>query len=234
MAPGASYLRKYRVRLDKIRRLLIRFCVNNGRILDVGCGDGLTTNFLMDKLPMRVYGFEVDEKCAHEANKHFTCKVCDCGTDTFPFDDKFFDIIHAGEVVEHVLDTDHLIAECKRTLKNDGVFIISTPNLACWANRILLMLGKQPFDSEVSHYECYGLIKTHKMSWEPVGHLRCFTQNALKELLVAHDFEILEIQGASSEVPFGIVRLIDKICDKWLPSFARKIIVACGKDATTF
>ncbi len=125
--------------------------------------------------------------------------------------------------------TDHLITEGYRILRPNGIIIISTPNLASWVNRILLLFGLQPFDAEVSQRKCYGLPLRSKQEWKPVGHLRCFSVKALKQLLNSHNFSIVKTQWVSSRTPFFGLRFIDNICDKISPSFSRTTIIVAKK-----
>jgi len=45
-----------------------------------------------------------------------------------PFEDDSFDAVYAGEIIEHVQDTDAALAEWGRVLKPGGTLILSTPN----------------------------------------------------------------------------------------------------------
>ncbi len=61
-----------------------------------------------------------------------------------PLPDNSYDLIVAGEIVEHLFDTDGFARELYRILKPGGTLIISTPNLASWYNRLRLLRGKVP------------------------------------------------------------------------------------------
>ena len=62
-----------------------------------------------------------------------------------PYEDGRFEIVVSKQVIEHVYDTDHLLAEAHRVLKPGGMMVTSTENLASWHNVGALMLGRQPF-----------------------------------------------------------------------------------------
>jgi hypothetical protein len=69
--------------------------------------------------------------------------------------------------------------------------MLSTPNLAAWYNRALLLAGVQPVFSEVSLRGIHG-----RPGREVVGHLRLYTARALRGLLTASGFDVVRIAGA--------------------------------------
>ncbi len=63
------------------------------------------------------------------------------------------------EVIEHLYNSDLVISEIYRILKRNGILILSTPNLASWINRLVLLLGYQPFSHDVSFIKGFGRLK---------------------------------------------------------------------------
>lgn len=56
------------------------------------------------------------------------------------FDSDMFDLVIAGEVIEHVLNPYQFLLECRRVCKNNGKIIITTPNIHnLWWNRKALL-----------------------------------------------------------------------------------------------
>jgi 2-polyprenyl-3-methyl-5-hydroxy-6-metoxy-1,4-benzoquinol methylase len=108
-----------------------------------------------------------------------------------PLGSASIDVIIVSELIEHLVDTDTVLSEARRVLVPGGSLLLSTPNLAAWYNRALLMVGVQPMFTEVSLQGIYG-----RPGHEVVGHLRVFTRRALEGLLDAHGFEDVRITGA--------------------------------------
>lgn len=111
-----------------------------GRILDLGYLAG------RDMLPLLragwdCHGIEISPRACAEATKRGIKAVQYDLNKGIPFDDEFFNVVWAAEIIEHLLDTDLLLNECHRVLREDGVLLISTPNLASLINRVRLLFG---------------------------------------------------------------------------------------------
>jgi len=61
----------------------------------------------------------------------------------FDFDRKF-DVIFAGDLIEHLSNTGLFLDACKRNLKNDGKLIITTPNAFGLFNVVEKIIKKEP------------------------------------------------------------------------------------------
>ena len=92
-----------------------------------------------------------------------------------PLRHRSVDVVIISELIEHLVDTDTVLSEARRVLRPGGSLLLSTPNLAAWYNRGLLMFGVQPMFTEVSLQGIYG-----RPGHEVVGHLRVFTRRALE------------------------------------------------------
>jgi SAM-dependent methyltransferase len=136
----------------------------------------------------------------------------DC-RDAYP--DAFFDFIVAAELIEHLENTDNLVIESSRYLKSGGYLIITTPNLAAWYERILLLIGMEPLMAEVSYCSrTFGKRLLYRLMGRgaspPIGHLRLFTPAALKELCEYHGMPLVKHAGYYT-VDFLPNRLISRL-----------------------
>lgn len=112
-------------RVTKILKIIKHF--KNMRILDLGCGHGHLSKRLSDRND--VYALDVIDFSSffkgtkvkfvkHDANKRL------------PFKAKFFDIVIANEVLEHLKNLNFVLDEIKRVLKDSGLLIADVPNTA--------------------------------------------------------------------------------------------------------
>ena len=215
------------------------------RILDVGCGDGNFAMLIARACKAKeVYGIEISEKGAELARKNgVKCYQLDVDEEDFPFEDNYFDAIFAGEIIEHLYDTDHFLDEIYRVLKPNGILVLTTPNLACWQNRIALLLGFQPYATTVSlRYRIGHLSGDSDLLPEEIvqgrRHISVFTLKALLKLLEIHKFDVIQIKGTPIKLPkymkfsnfLGVISgMIDKIASFLCPSICPQIIVVSRK-----
>jgi SAM-dependent methyltransferase len=120
-----------------------------------------------------------------------------------------------------------LLREARRVLRSGGRLVISTPKLASWINRVVLLLGYQPYNAEVSTEIVVGVPWRTRTFSKPSGHIRTFTLRALRELLQYHGFTAAKVRGAPGVEPWELAPL-DKLFSK-IPSLARRIVVLARK-----
>ncbi|MGW0700044.1 methyltransferase domain-containing protein [Streptomyces sp. NPDC002867] len=189
-------------------RLLARALgVPGALVVDVGCGDGSAAATAAPVLAgHRIVGVDWSQDALRRARPRLAHAVRgELGDGGLPFADGCADAVLFSEVVEHLADPDSALDELRRILRPGGHLMLSTPNLAAWYNRALLLAGWQPVFSEVSLRGIHG-----RPGREVVGHLRLYTARALRSFLTASGFEVVRIAGAPFHgVPRGL-RLLDR------------------------
>lgn len=183
---------------------------SHGRFLDIGCHNGIKMRLIADYIKADlVVGVDFPGPFLYQAQTQLAhCIACDFNqVSPIAFADETFDCIHAGELVEHLFSPDHILQEIYRLLRPSGYAVITTPNLASWRNRLLLALGWQPFETEVSTYVRVGNPLAPKGPL--AGHIRMFTPGALSELSAYYGLKVERIRGRSaattSSSRFGII-----------------------------
>ena len=103
-------------------------------LLDVGCGEGVLTHKWAQRLDgRRVVGIDLDDPQLHalweqRRAPNLTYKVMKA--ENLPFDDGEFDVAAAIEVLEHVPDPEHTVAEMARVA--NGHLLVSVPREPLW------------------------------------------------------------------------------------------------------
>lgn len=202
------------------------------KVLDAGCGSGDLGVELIRQFQVDCYGMELNDVAIKHANKRgVNAKKVDLDG-RWLYDDGFFDVVTGTEIIEHVINPDHFILEAKRVLKPNGLLILTTPNISAWFNRIIFLFGYQPFFTEVSTVDkTIGLQFTRKLTpnRKPMGHIRCFTLKALKEILEMHGFEIVLVKGNEVYYLPKYMNIFDKYIFRFFPGFSSDVTVVGRK-----
>lgn len=149
-------------RLNKIIQSMENY-PNRGSFLDIGCGDG-SFGIIMSSIGYTVTGLESDKELVKIAQKKGMQVKRVSFLERLPFRDSSFDVVFAGEVIEHTIDDDYFLTECYRVLRGNGIFILTTPNLLSLGNRIRMVFGLLPTAYQPYHYRIYNFrLITDKM-----------------------------------------------------------------------
>jgi 2-polyprenyl-3-methyl-5-hydroxy-6-metoxy-1,4-benzoquinol methylase len=187
------------------------------KVLDVGCLGGKMSRLIMDQ-NNDVSAIEVNPVAAAVAERRgIRVKIANV-EDGLPFTAGSFDVVNAGEVVEHLYDTKAFFEEVNRVLKEKGLLLFTTPNLNSLENRIrvasggyLSMAGAYPEDHFGSHVRVFNLAK-------------------VRELCIQTGFEIIDIAGIPTLESRG--KWIDAPLSwmgKVFPSFSKLLMVTAQK-----
>ena len=110
------------------------------RVLDLGCRTGaVTEHFLPGN---EVVGLDVDSEALERAQARGIATVWGDVEERLPFDDASFDVVVAGEILEHTRFPEDVVAEIARVLRPDGVLVGSVPNAYRLKNRLVFLAGQ--------------------------------------------------------------------------------------------
>lgn len=196
----AQWLRTYfhRQRVLWVRRKLNR---KNGKIYDVGCGDGL---FLEEatRFGLRIAGFEPETTPRNQAERRLGQTL----------DQKLFaslksekaSAITCWQVIEHLEDPLSFLRACRQNLKEGGLLAISTVNL------------------ESLQAKCFGGYWLHL---DPPRHLWIGTLRRLIQLVQDSGFRVEKLRYHNLE--FGPVGWLDSLIN--LADTKRDRLLRCLK-----
>ena len=160
-----------------------------GRILDVGCGQGLVANELTKK-GCHVTGMDRHIPVATDKQNNIDFIRWDLDRPEFPVNVSQFDQIFLLDIVEHLKEPGHFMDElrfatgCKRP-----EIVLTTANIGFIATRLMLLLGQ-------FNYGKKGILDN--------THTRLFTFRSVGELLTQSGYKILEVRGIPAPFPIAI------------------------------
>jgi 2-polyprenyl-6-hydroxyphenyl methylase/3-demethylubiquinone-9 3-methyltransferase len=147
------------------------------RVLDVGCGEGSFAAALADA-GAQVVGIDVAEESlprARARHPDLDLRLVPA-QGPWPLQDASFDVVWAGEVIEHVADTAPWLSEVRRVLRSGGTLLLSTPAHDP-LGVLALALSRRAF---AAHFDpC-------------VDHLRFYSRTSLRRLL--EDFRFADVK----------------------------------------
>ncbi|MFL5950790.1 MAG: class I SAM-dependent methyltransferase [Gaiellaceae bacterium] len=122
------------------------------RVLDLGCRDGALTQAYLEG--NEVVGVDADrEALAEAARLGIETRWADLDQ-PLEFADTSFDVVVAGELLEHLRDPQRLVSEVERVLRPGGTFVASVPNAYRLKGRLLFLLGRPP-ENDPTHLQMF-------------------------------------------------------------------------------
>jgi SAM-dependent methyltransferase len=160
------------------------------RILDVGCSGGLLAEHVRAR-GHRVTGVDCLEiPGVRERTDDFF--LADLNQGLPPEVGGNYDVVIAGDIIEHLVQPGTALREMRRVLRPDGQILLSVPNFGHWYPRARVALGLFGYDRR-------GILDD--------THLRFFTRSTLRRLVLDCGFDILEERATG--LPLGRISAAD-------------------------
>ena len=193
----------------------IQLIGKNKTVLDIGCWDGSIAEMIKLAGNNQVDGVEVSKSAIQKA-KAKNINVHEFNLESiWPALNKKYDVVFAGEIIEHVFDTDQFLQNIRQVLVSDGKIVITTPNIAAFGRRLMLLFGINP------------IIETTAREHD-AGHIRYFTKTTLLQLLQDNGFEVLNFK--SDVINFtSSGNVYSSFIPRIFPTLGRSLIVSAKK-----
>ncbi|UCN01130.1 class I SAM-dependent methyltransferase [Sulfurimonas sp. SWIR-19] len=173
-----------------VRKELLDLIPNQNRMgtmLEVGAGEGNTLFYAKENgYANKIYGVELCElKNSFQKSKEFEEFIIgDIEQTKLPFEKNFFDVILCGDVLEHLINPNNLVGKLNLLLKDNGVLIVSLPNI-----RQIQILKQIFLEGDFRYTEAGILDKTH---------LRFFCKKNMLELFQSNNMNVKKIISNSN------------------------------------
>ncbi len=127
-----------RIQYEHLHRYAFAARLVKGRkVLDLACGEGYGT-YMLAREAEYVAGLDIDEQTVLHAGSRYlrdNLEFMQGSMLDIPIEgNRQFDVIVCFEGLEHIAEHDRLLSEVKRLLKDDGLFVVSTPNKAVYTD----------------------------------------------------------------------------------------------------
>ena len=141
---------------EKRSQLFKKWAGKNKKVLDMGCRDGILTRHFIEK--NEVTGLDIDKLALEACKNNLNIKTIWADFSLqIPIPTSSFDVVIAGEVIEHLPYPEITISEVSRILKPEGLFIGSVPNSYHLKNRLRVLKGRL-IDYDQTHLRAYNVM----------------------------------------------------------------------------
>ena len=167
------------VRLDLLSLLPENY--HGIKVLEIGAGSGSTLAYLKaNKIATEVIGLDIPES-KRNVNSDLVDKFIYGDIEKLNLEEyeDYFDCILLADVLEHLVDPDKVLKKAKRLLKEDGIILVSMPNIRHFKAFIKIFI-KGNFSYEESGTFDY-------------THLRFFCKGDIQKLIYKGGFDIEKI-----------------------------------------
>ena len=178
---------------ERRRAFLLKSLTPGRRALDVGCGEGAFAAELA-AAGAEVVGVDVAEEPLRRARaRHPGLDLRLLAAETgWELPDSSFDLVWAGEVIEHVADTTGWLSELRRVLRSGGSLVLSTPSVG-WRELLAAALSGRAFAER----------------FDPrADHLRFYSAATLRGLLEDFGFQEIEISRLAGSPSLLLCRAV--------------------------
>ena len=129
---------------------------------------------------------------------------------------KKFDVIIAGELIEHLESPDVFLDDIKKFLNENGILILTTPNMFS----LRYIVRHTVFGQESPYWN-------DRNAEIKYGHVIGFSKMLLENLLLRKKYKIVELNYTIKDEYTGIKGNMEKLISSVFPRFAPSLIVVC-------
>jgi len=193
MAPGEGPAYVFKDFAHSSHRLLLQWAgLGQGKVLDAGAAIGYLGARLVDMRPI-VVGVDVDPAAAREAPPQYAAFYTFDLSAMPVLPEAPFDIVVAGDVLEHVADPAAALGCLLAQLAPNGRLLLSVPNVAFLLVRLELLFGR-------FQYRPRGILDA--------THLRFFTWHSLRRLFADAGLQVVRMVGVPAPLPLMSSRFV--------------------------
>ena len=184
-SPGyRRYLRKLLLWPEYIRRVITGReslpWVGRGRLLDVGCGSGVSTAIYKEQ-GWNVSGLDLNEVAVRYARTLLGNRVQLGDLMSVRYPDRAFDLVRLSHSLEHMYGLGQVLAVVGRILDDGGVLAVTVPNAGSWEAKIF---------------------RRWWYPWELPRHLHHFERATIGDLLQRAGFRVIRMQTGVTAAHF--------------------------------
>lgn len=194
-------------------KIVLKLIGCNKKVLDIACYNGYIGEKIKNNNNV-VFGVDASKEAVKKSIQRGIIAQTSDIEKGLPYKEHSFDLVFAGEIIEHIVDTDFFMDEIKRVLKQNGELVITTPNVASLDRRLMLLFNVNPFFPASFNYPAN----------TQAGHVRFFNNKLLSDFLKYNGFKIVSTESDVWSFPGAFY---SRFLARFLPSLGFSIIIKC-------
>lgn len=165
----------------RLMESIARLVPHGSRVLDLGCGDGALLDLLRRERGCTGYGVEIaDANVLACVQRGVDVIQLNLDEGLALFDDNSFDVVLQIDTLQHLRNTETMLAETARVGR---VGIVAFPNFAHWPNRVAVLRGRMPVTRRLPY------------QWYDTPNIRVGTFKDFEVLATKNQLAILDAFG---------------------------------------
>ncbi|MBI5873355.1 MAG: methyltransferase domain-containing protein [Candidatus Omnitrophica bacterium] len=187
---------------EKMHVLITQHCRRKGActVLDIGCGSGEDLYRVKQAFPQAfVCGMEFSFENLKRAQKinpgDLRGNFVQSHAEKLPFRQCSFDVVFSSEVLEHLTGLNSFLSEVRRVLKDDGVFIVTTPSRWNYVTLIGFLIPKK-LKEKLRHW-----IYAIAPGSDPKPHVKEYLAIELRKIFDQQGFSVFKTDFGVMRVP---------------------------------
>jgi SAM-dependent methyltransferase len=206
---------------------LIERCIGKGRMLSVGCGDGLELAVALER-GWAAEGFDVDPKATSAISEQLGIEVRHGDFRKVAYPPNSFDCVYLHQVLEHPKNARDYLTKIHEILRPGGILFVASPNIGSFVNRLKSVSGRLHLKKRRGrHYD----------TWH---HIFYYSPASLRRILERHfGYEVVLVRnGFGHKVRargFSIGRIKREMWwNRFLPCWKDVFIILAEKGSVPF
>lgn len=230
LSESAYYNRHRATEWHYIAEIVKTVC--NPKILDIGCGPAFLLTELGQQSGYEYVGLDIARGALPQIEKTGHEDFILGNAQRLPFVSNSFDVVVASHLIEHLHDSESLLRECHRVLKDGGQLILATPNgpsllkgriftkfafvLGTAISFCLSILKPERFMSDLrDFFSARRTTRDVTAGHSQEEHVHEFNEGELRTALQAHRFETISVRFSGLHAFMYSLALNDTFGNMW-------------------
>lgn len=148
-------------------------------LLEIGCGNGFFLEKALEMGYKNVYGIEPSSEAVKSSPPGIAKNIINDVFGPGYYKESFFDVICMFQTLDHIIDPNEFIKQCRFYLKDGGIILCITHNIDALTSKLL----------------------GEKCPMIDIEHIYLFNRKTLRKIFIKHDFDVVNVFDVVNSFP---------------------------------